>query len=409
MHHACLLPSIQPTYSYAWQAYKTARNIWRHADYHLHAIKKYALEDMTKPLIIDVAADEMLGNHYLEVFNIIRQRSENEDDPKKMEIVYDEIKAVVTDLIKVKDGIKTNESIENKKEYIGKIDSIISKFRNLVREKFSKLLAKDVSEKESVPETPDMPQMPPAAPPAQPPLTASRKKDNGMDNEVKDELMEEYGSKACQAIEKRHQGAIYRICKNGIEIVDSETSKSMLKISVNKNMMVDKIVSLGEISEIYPSNSFAFYQRYWKPVAENIGHFFVDDEKILLSAAKSSLPDIPKKLPSAFDLKGWDQDNSKEQNICMAFIGNEDDGNSTWVFSKCKKIKKDAGRVYTEDDFIQGSPKMVKCIDPALKTIFGKTGEVVSVIPLENHIELDINFGNKNIRLTVGQIEIINE
>ena len=55
-------------------------------------------------------------------------------------------------------------------------------------------------------------------------------------------------------------------------------------------------------------------------------------------------------------------------------------------------------------------PTRVRCIDQRLD-LCGSVGEVVQIIPINSGVgfELDINFGRKIVRLSKGQVEIVND
>lgn len=428
-HHSSLSSGCQETYQYAWEAYRFAKTLGAKHKYHIEAMKnkRYAIEDLTKPVTIDIDAEEMLGEHYQTIFNIIEQKSEGlEKDEDQREIVYGEIKSVVDEVLKIQ------EELENKKVET-QISSIMSKFRHLVHAKFHDLLQKDIKEqKDNPPQEAPVPASPPPADPSQaepPPDNTSLQEasDNAIGAnsfikviktsanknttvETKEDLFDEYGTRVCKAIEKKHPDAICKIDldSNHLNIIEAKTGDLILRVGLNNDLNVEEIIPFGSVSSIFPANSFEFYQRYWKPIVESVGHFFVKEASTILQANNISFPDIPNKRSASYTLRGLKSDGSVD-------LWFKYQGESLWGFSKsAQKVtqqpqdSKDAKKTYTEDDFIVGSPKEVMCIDQALKSIYGKTGQVVRVIPLQTHIEVDVDFGRAIMRLTGDQIKIIN-
>lgn len=434
LHHAFLMPSVQSTYSYAWEAYKNARMVGLKSSYHIAPIrnKKYAVEDLTEPLVFDASGEEMIQDHYYEVIAILNGRAEEakgKGDKKKQDMVYEETKGVVTELLSVKEK---SEGEKNKK----KISVLISKLKELVKKYFPKQLAKDVAEKIKESEVPPTP--PPTVPqsPDQQPNAGSLSTtpeiappaDDGSGNlsaivdsvfmktsilnlDIAKETMEEYGDRICKVIQDKHPRAICKInhSNSTINIIESDNNSTILKIGVNKNLNVDKIIPCGKLAELFPLSSLEFYQRYWKPIVEGVGHFLVEDTPILLSASDTVFPDIPKICPCAHRIKGWNINSKNNDSVVLWFRGKD----PTWDFEKPDplSIKKEAQterKNYTEEDFIKDSPKRVKCIDEKLQSIYGKVGEVVQVIPLENRVLIDINFGRSVVRLSGDQVDIVN-
>ena len=163
---------------------------------------------------------------------------------------------------------------------------------------------------------------------------------------------------------------------------------------------IDSIFPVGEFSLRYPYYSLEFYQKYWKPIVESIGHFYNIDFDTLLVTNKSELPDVPKKAESII-LSGWNVGGRKNNSILLAFT--ED----MWMFNNSSDLVKSAvTSIYNEQDYLDA---VVKCIDPQLKSIFNRTGAVIQVIPQTDYIEIDVDFGRGIgvIRLTEKQTEII--
>ena len=423
--HAFLIPGVQQRYAFAWQAYKAAREVGLYRACRIAAIKQAATEDLTQPDVMDASADELLGSHFEHLYKIMSERAEGVQEDaseQEQETVYEEALKVVEDLVQLKTKAEAEKDKETKNKVTEQVDKMIGKFRTLVKKYFPVLFARDVAEAAKAAKDaeqqqqaaatqaqnaatppvpiPNMGQQQQPQPQAQPPMpTASIQADM-----IKLATLENYAGAACEALQYKHPMVIYRILHNGVLLVDADTRKALIRIGVNEKLNVNQIVSVGELSEVFPSSSPEFYQRYWKPIVEKIGHYSVDAAQSMIITAKDALPDIPKHTGN-FSVPCFDK-NWNKATVDLWFKGIK----TAWDFSnKLKKVAQVSkpNTEYTEDDFIHGDPKMVKCIDANLKTIFGKVGEVVALVPLDNHLELDIDFGNDIIRLTQKQIQIV--
>ena len=405
MHHYFLSPSVKSSYASAWEANRDARKL---LGVHAEAMKekRYAFEDMSKPVVMDASADEMMTNHYKEIANILRQRSiGQEDEPDERKIMYEEIKAVVSEIMTVDDAL---EDEKQKSE----LKVILNQFRELVQDKYKDLLDKDKKEKEEA-EAPDPAMVPdglgPDGMPPDPmmpdggippmPLTASKNDFPCIEKDVREEMMDEYGGYICKAVQKHHPNCIYKI--NG-DIIDICDTTPILSVEVNENLNVDNIMPCGKLREVYPLKSARFYQRYWKPIVESVGHVLLKDEGVLLASAKISLPDMPNNNKDC-NLTGWDVNEDKEVDITLSFVGD----NLSWIFKK--GLEKTAASKFTQEEILSNQPARVRCIDEQLSSIYGKYGEVVEIIPFDSHAEYDINFGRKIVRLTEDQFELSHE
>jgi hypothetical protein len=213
-------------------------------------------------------------------------------------------------------------------------------------------------------------------------VTASSKfSQKKLDEELKRDLLEDYAMSACKAIEKIHDSCVYKVDEDDILIFD-------LKLPS------------GSLASIYPLHSGRFYQRYWKPIVDEIGNFHIDSCDTTF-ASGSSLPDLPAGSCD-HNLEGWNTADNDYKKVCLKF---HNDG--TWFFDEALgEIKTANVSRYTEQDYMNA---IVKANDPTLESIHGRTGYVIQVIPMIDHIEVDVDFGRglDVVRLTERQIEIV--
>jgi hypothetical protein len=353
---------------------------------------------------MDISAEEMIHQHYDSIYQMIEERVEGEKKEEEKEIIYGEIKLIVEEILKLDEKIENNKEKENLKE-------VISKFKKLVKSRLSNFLQQDIEEKKKMDDiTNEKDQMvssdldqqySPATPSEEVSKVASNygfqfrmaKKD------IQLNIIEEYAKKICKAIESKHPSSIYKLSKdNYITIVDSRNNNSLLKIQIDNELNINGIYPADNISEIYPLHSKEFYQRYWKPIISSVGHY-----KINNSIINGNLPDMPEDKKD-YIIK------SSNQKIILKFATNiwELKASPIDAAQESKIVPKKPSE-YVEDDFKEDT--IVECIIPELKSIFGKKGIVIQVIPLQSHIEVDIKFFEKERgikRLTTDQIKIVN-
>lgn len=374
------VPFIQPHYTYAWQAQKDALKLAQRK-YHLRLSRSYVYNppDLVQPDYIDISAEQMIINHYMNLISKMEIESKGLDntDTERKDQLKQELKLIIEELQNVRDNIE-------KTEYVSKINSLIKGFKKIKTKYFSK-------------------------------VKSNVKMASILDDETIEELLYSYGEKICKAIQRYHNGAICFIDKNcdGGDITIKEVKnnsnsekeyETIIKVKVNDKFNITNIMPFGKLCRIYPYHSVEFYQRYWKPIVDSIGHFYLDDFSVLLFASQCLLPDIPNENKS-FVIKGWNVDQDKEQKISISFRGEK----PIWIFEPViKNVNKTANvqSKYTEQDYFNS---IVKCIDRKLSSLYGRTGFVKQIIPLTDIIEMDIDFGRGLgiVRLTENQIEIV--
>lgn len=400
LDHACFYPDVNPSYKFAWQAMEKAKS---------YAKKRQvsALEDLSKPVRSNEPAEDALLNHYKQMLVEMSKKVEGiDDDPaedKKM--TYLIIKSQVEDLLRIKDGIEEDR-------YKIEVDKIINEYRLIVQDHFRDYLAKDKMEADAVEDAPSVPNMPMPPEEGQPQATnmtmASKKKIELTEEELMD-LLDHYGGRVCSAIAQRHPDAIYKvnIREGSFDIIclDRKSPEPLIKITINEGFNINNIVPMGGLSETCPSFSPKFYQRYWKPIVESLGHFFLDDLDSMIIPEMGALPDMADEDKEC-SIRGWNPRELKEVPLSMSFK----EESPMWMISAAKpRMKKEAAE-YTEEDFLRTQPTRVRCIDQKLE-LFGNIGEVVEIIPINAGVgfELDINFGRKIVRLSKNQVEIVND
>ena len=406
-----LLTSIKPYYDYAYQALDGANR-------DINILNKMSsIEDLSKPIIQDEKPEEKLINHYKNMLRETKQRlfgiEGHPEEEKKIE--YMVLKSQVEDLLRVQNNIENLNDSEYHDD-LKEIDTLIDGYRKIAQKYFHKFLNEEKQERELSQEDMDLPEGLNSSFPQQPEqnmdnvplnnLTMASKHNSLTDDELL-EIFNHYGHLCCKSICKMHPDAIYNsnINEGLVEILSLDNGQVILLINVNDKCHIDSIIPSSCISEIYSYNSPKFYQLYWKPIVEEIGHFFISDCNTLIIPSMSNLPDMPENSCD-FIIDSWELNNHSPQKLSLSF--NNDC--PVWKFAKYNGIKKYFNNKYAEINFIKNNPKRVKCIDESLE-LFGKIGEVVQIIPMkyENSFEVDVNFGRKIVRLSEKQIQIIDD
>ena len=365
--HYFLIPNIRSEYEYAWKACYDARHIIHNQNHHLNSLKRYAMEDMGERVILDISAEQMLINHYLEVFENLKLKAKGCISTEDKERVKKEIDIVKEQMNKVIEKI-------DKKEDKKKLEAVLFHIKKIERE-YKIASVNSVNKVQEI-----------------------------GDEACKKELMEEYGYKICEAIQQTHRDCHYNVCDDFVDIYDLEDKEQILKIEINDRLHICSILPLNKLAEIYPYHSWEFYQKYWKLIIENVGHFYINDLEALIAPVQFRLPDIPTE-DKVFIIKGFDVKNCEEISVGLKFKKIQDGKDTVWMFNSGKNIKI-ASSKYNEQDY---SNAIVKCIDPALKSIYGRTGCVIEVVPLTDYVLLDVDFGRglDVIRIKEEQIEIV--
>jgi hypothetical protein len=430
LHHSQLTKAASPDYRYAWEAYRDAKAIATKFAYHVDALEKFAFEDLQKPVVDDVAAERKLADHYDEIYNDLVDIADGMDPEDKLQkrVNYHEAKAVVKEILFIIDKVPEDELAdeEEQTESIARLEEVISKIKKLVHDNYPEDLEKDKKdEKEKGDEVPPMEGMPPdpmaGLPPdpmgggmgggMPPPMASSQSlvkvasidKLDRLDKEIVSSLLEEYGCRVCSAIEKKHPDAVYKTQKDAIMVVGK--NGPLVRVSIGDDLFVNSIMPSESLAEVCPYQSLEFYQAYWKPIVEKVGHCCIDDHSTILYLDDKVLPDIPKEFP--FESNRFQSINKNSKTIkpvSVLFKGKK----PSWFVSPCSLSKSAGASNYTEEEYFQnGKGAMVVCTSPELKSYYQNTGSVVQVIPFDNHVEVDINFGNHICRMTEDQFEII--
>jgi len=372
-----LIPFLKSSYQYAWEACRDAWKLAYKHPYHINGLRT-AMYDMEDPVRVDISAEEMLTTHYVTVLRNLRVKARGiGSDKEYRKKGYEEVKAVVNELNNIQ------EKITDLKEK-GKIAKILKQYQLLIQKYYSREKQKDLKEMSPI-------------------KTASVENNEISNPELIGQVLDTYAEKICQAIQDKHEDAYFGISPNTKEItVYNFSNEPLLKVRINDNLNVDSIIPVGKLYDSYPLHSITFYQKYWKPIVENLGHFCVSS--MLIKVDHCTLPDAPKSN-QLYTLEGWDCKNKKYGNIDISFQGEK----PIWMLNLSKSIKTaqaNPSSKYTEQDYINA---IVKCIDVNLKSVVGRTGTVIQVIPLEDLVEIDVDFGRGLgiVRLTEKQIQIV--
>jgi hypothetical protein len=407
--HSFLTKFAEKEYRFAWEAYKDAKNIVKKYSYHIKALDKLAFEENQKPVVSDVSANTKIADHYESILDFLydiasglngNAKSKYEKRIKKMH--YLEIKSVIKEILFVKDNVKSDEYSEDsdKEKTMERLNKIISKFKNLVHKHYKNQLNEDIKEsREKSKEVSGGGELGEMGETEQLPLSASdylKKliKISQIGDKImplKDDLLDHYGEKSCYAIEDNHPEAVWEKSKKGINIIDGDNI--IVEIILDNDLLIEDIYPGSSIIDMYTYESNKFYDRYWKPIIEEIGHFCSFDDSLICLLEGKALPDKDNDLNNSFNF----YDKNKNHMGKLSFKFNE----RTWIIKKENEnnLKKESSSIKDND--------IVLCINSNLPTYYQKTGRVIQVINSGYEIEYDINFGNSICRMTKKDIDAV--
>jgi len=419
LKHFYLSKFAKSSYQYPYQAYSAALKFMDKGRIHVEAMNKIAESGYGKDFGLmygDDSAEEIMFEHYDEVISIIKSKTEDfknldEDEAAyrdKKRLTYEEIKLVITEILTIKKMISEDE-MEGNDLYLSKLDNLIGELKALVHKHYDSYLQEDVEEREGQEDMPldegvegldDMPlteddelELPQLA------LAkdsfnkfASLDIKETLDEETLEELMVNYGEKACSALVNKHPNCNFKLLhEDRILIYDIRNGDKILVLQVNRYGNLEKV--LPSENCMFPLHSAKFYQKYWKPVVSRVGHIYLDDHDSLVVPSNSLLPDTPKmkKDNISAPLEVWDAKNKDFKVIDISFSNQSD---PIWIVQS--SIKKE-GAYQNKEAF--------RAIDPELDSIFNKVGYLVEEYEFSTGKELAIDFGRNIVRLTPSQIE----
>ena len=439
LRHHGLTKFAKENYRYAWEAQKDARELAKNHDYHLKVLEKFAIEDLSKPIMEDVSSERMLADHYDEIYDSLVDVASGmeEGDKNQRKVNYFEAKAVVKEILFIIEQMPSDEVAdeEEKSESETRLHGIIKKIKKLVHKYYLQELKDDEKKSKEAPPAPpmgdmgEMGEMPPMDLGESPmggempmgggmgggmPMASSKslikvakslssyeETLDEVDAEAIESLLSEYAERACGAIENKHSGCTWTKCSSGIRIMDD--NEDILFLDVGKDLFLENIRPSGSLEKMYPYPSDKFYQSYWKPIAERIGHCCIGDNSSVLDLSNKILPDIGNKDCECGLFEAIHKDSKRISPFTVSFRGDP----SSWFFKE-KKLEKSASSRYTEEDYYKnGKGAIVICTDPELKSYYNKTGQVVQVIPFGDHLEVDVDFIGNVFRMIESQFEIV--
>lgn len=406
--HSFIL-GLKPFYSYAWEATRDARKVLKTA--------KTVLAETDAQHVQVVGEDDsatMAESLYDKTYKGVAEKLSgiSESDTDAREMAYNEIKMIVQGLLLIKE----NKTDDVRDEFV---DEMIKKFSELTKEHLNDLLQKDLEDGKIDEVEGDFQPLRPEermVSDGEGELTAKTNwfakfaeereeitiKDFSFD-EIK-EIIEEFAICACRALQDTFPDITYILNPENqtIDLVSSQSKKKYIKLTVDDNLILDGVYPESDLPTF---NSLNFYQLYWKPIVDEIGAICINDN-ILLTGG---LPDLPRDNQKVTEISAFNIKNKSKSRAMLTFIKDPQD----WKidvdefedgFEKVAQVTSK----YTEEDYIgDGNGRIVECINPDLKSIFGKKGTVAQVIPTESFVLLDVNFGHLIQRVDEKDIKIL--
>jgi hypothetical protein len=420
LKHYFLIPGLKSTYEKAYLAQFAAHKLLKQKPYHLRFIsKKAAVEDLTRPVYSDATAEDMIIFHYKNMAENMKDRImglDLEKDTKvQREIAFGEIMSLLEDF----DVIEEQLEDEKDKREIRDLKNYILRLKQEKLPDFAGKKKEDIQSKKpnQQPNQPDK-----GTRQASIQASVQTEESTAIESNFAKELteddialiLEEYAKLTGDIISKEFPDCTYKIdLKNrDIEFLDKD-SDNLITISINDTVNVDSIIPYGKLEQLYPFHSWAFYQKFWKPIVENIGHVIINDRYLVV--ADGELPNLPSDTKNSDIVSGWDIKDQKAVDISFSFDKKDKHGiDSSWLAQNKTKTKtvsaaattaKDPTSKYTEEDYTN---KRAMCTNPDLETIYNKIGEIIQTIPHPSGVMADINFGRATVRLREKDYQLIN-
>jgi len=394
--------SVKPYYNSSWEACSAARNFVNDCPFQLMYRKAYEVNDASsgyaegEGLSTDKSPADFLEENYIDILKRMTMQLRN-PTPEGKTILHKSLTSFIIELtnlyqMNAKDGRKEEAQVSA---------ALLKKFTKLLRSKFAGKMAElDIQglNQQLNPQKDD------AAGGGLPGM-ASRKTlvvtasgdilEKRIDSETVGELLEDYATQACLVLQGTNN-VVYDIEQAGdncyiniYDLVGKDEVEKIIVIRINKFLHVDSVLPVGKLNKIYPFYSVYFYQKYWKPIVDSIGHYYLDDTDSLIMSNKNEMPDLPKD-DETYSLEAWDISDKKLEYIDISFKGGD-----IWFFEK-KGLKREASSEaidtssrYTEQDYLNA---IIMCTDKNQPNLYGEIGQVVQVIPLEDMIEVDVKF-----------------
>jgi len=367
---------------YAWDAQKEARELLKKS-YHVEIPDAYRqnMGGAESASIKEISTEEQITDRYLEYLHTTRDELESaKGNPKEEKNVKQKIDLILQELEKIRNKLEE----EKDKAKIGSLIVAFKKLSSLLPDiKTASSVSSFLHYRDGIK-----------------PTAAIIQKQQLQPEEIT-EILEDYGYKACKSLKNFYTDLVF-FRNNSNIVISNIDGQELIELKINNKLCVNNIIPSSHLKDIYPEFSIEFYQKFWRPIVEALGHFYIDDFDILISPTISRLPDAPKD-PSDFVLDGWDVDKKQKKSVLLSFRGKK----PIWLFDVAKTNKTaSAVSKYTEQNYLRS---IVKCTDRSLESIYGRSGVVIQVIPLTDMILLDVDFGEglENVRLSERQIQIV--
>jgi hypothetical protein len=391
-----LTSSVNQVYSNAWEACRDGRKFVNSNPLMILAENSYSSENEISFKDIstreNMKEEDFIRESYMGILEGLSKKIKEARGEEK-DVVHQSLTSFIYEI----GLLYENKESEGKHESAKVLAKLMEKYKNLLNKEFDGAMADiDISQLQNMlnPQEDEGGGGLPGLASSQKRIVIAEGKvlEKFIDANVARELVEDYACSICEAIQDFHQVTydfetgsehyyinIYDLCEEEQELI--------LVARVNRHLLIDNIIPCGKLNKMYPLHSYTFYQRYFKPVIEKVGHYFVEDFDSVLITKPLSLPDVPKD-ESDYDMEGFDLLNNDYKTVSVCFKGKP----MTWVFNEGKGSKiKTASSRYTEQDY---AGALIQCVDKNQPSLFGEIGEVIQVIPQDEIIEIDVKFIN---------------
>jgi hypothetical protein len=156
---------------------------------------------------------------------------------------------------------------------------------------------------------------------------------------------------------------------NSYLVVIAEPKQEICLLSFNTDLMLDGIFPTGNIAKQAAYHSHSFFERYWEPIVDAVGHYRFQNVLIL--------PHHPQSKRRS--LAGWDMLNGCQAQVALK-VSSQSDRQKTW-FLRCFAIETD-----------KWENAQVRCIKK-LPSYYLRTGISRSATSRGSYLDVPVDFG----------------
>jgi len=288
----------------------------------------------------------------------------------KLDALIKSIDQVIKGAKSVKNELHSDSKIDRVDEILGKL-KVIQKATHKVRDEIAPTKPEEPAAPGATGEPPqNTPQSPQDVQPH--PQTALSPFASKKSLPFAKDCLKAFGEASAQAIEASHNESYLKSIEkdaSGDYIVTiASPEKELCVLNFNSDLLLNGIYPSDAISKQSSYHSLDFYERYWEPIVNAVGHFFMNGIVMSPHHAQSSRRKI----------SGWNL-NKKKSTVVNLTLPNKSSNHKTWMLKQAEESN-------------PWENAQVRCLKK-LPTYYQRTGNVQSVIPRGSYLDINVDFG----------------